>query len=46
MESITLSPKQQEIQAFAEKYQSQLAPNKNPHIQYFFRLDQATVSVF
>ena len=46
MESITLSPKQQEIQAFVEKYQSQLAPSKNPHIQYFFRLDQATVSVF
>ena len=46
MESITLSPKQQEIQAFVKKYQDHLVPSKNPHIQYFFRLDQATVSVF
>ncbi len=40
----TLSPKQQRFR-LVKKYQDQLAPSKNPHI-HFFRLNQATVSIF
>lgn len=46
METITLSPKPQEIQAFVRKYQDWLAPSKNQYIQYLLKLDQATVSVY
>ena len=46
MASITLTPSEQEIQAFLEHYQSSLAPSKNPYIRYFLRLPQATVSIY
>ncbi|MBP2620600.1 ribonuclease HIII [Streptococcus panodentis] len=46
MESMTLSPKEQDIQAFVRKYQASLAPSNNPYIQYLFKLNQATVSVY
>ena len=46
MESITLSPKQGEIQAFVQKYQDKLVPSKNQYIQYLLKLNQATVSIY
>ena len=46
MASITLTPREKEIQAFLEHYQSSLAPSKNPYIRYFLRLPQATVSIY
>lgn len=46
MASITLTPSEQEIQAFLEHYQTSLAPSKNPYIRYFLRLPQATVSIY
>ena len=46
MASITLTPREKEIQAFLEHYQTSLAPSKNPYIRYFLRLPQATVSIY
>ena len=46
MASITLTPSENEIQAFLEHYQSSLAPSKNPYIRYFLRLPQATISIY
>lgn len=46
MASITLTPSENEIQAFLEHYQTRLAPSKNPYIRYFLRLPQATVSIY
>ena len=46
MASITLTPREKEIQAFLEHYQSSLAPSKNPYIRYFLKLPQATVSIY
>ena len=46
METISLSPDKDLLAAFAQKYQAALAPSKNPYIQYFFRLNDATVSVY
>lgn len=46
MESITLSPKREEIQAFVQKYQDKLVPSKNQYIQYLLKLNQATVSIY
>ena len=46
MESITLSPKRAEIEAFVQKYQDKLAPSKNQYIQYLLKLNQATVSIY
>ena len=46
MASITLIPSEKEIQAFLQKYEQALAPSKNPYIRYFFKLPQASVSVY
>ena len=46
MASITLTPREKEIQAFLEHYQTSLAPSKNPYIRNFLRLPQATVSIY
>ena len=46
MASITLTPREKEIQAFLEHYQTSLAPSKNPYIRYFLRLPQATASIY
>ena len=46
MESITLSPKRAEIQAFVQKYRDKLVPSKNQYIQYLLKLNQATVSIY
>ena len=46
MASITLTPSEQEIQSFLSQYQKALSPSKNPYIRYFFRLPQATVSIY
>ena len=46
MASITLTPSEKEIQAFVQKHEKALAPSKNPYIRYFFKLPQASVSVY
>ena len=46
MESITLSPNREEIQAFVQKYQDKIVPSKNQYIQYLLKLNQATVSIY
>lgn len=46
MESITLSPKREEIEAFIQKYRDKLVPSKNQYIQYLLKLNQATVSIY
>ena len=46
MASITLTPSEKEIQAFVQKHEKTLAPSKNPYIRYFFKLPQASVSVY
>lgn len=46
MASITLTPSEKEIQAFVQKHEQALAPSKNPYIRYFFKLPQASVSVY
>ena len=46
METITLSPQNEDIQAFVRQHQDHLLPSKNPYIRYFFRLEQATASVY
>ena len=46
MESITLSPKRAEIEAFVQKYRDKLVPSKNQYIQYLLKLNQATVSIY
>ena len=46
MASITLTPSENEIQAFVQKHEKALAPSKNPYIRYFFKLPQASVSVY
>jgi len=46
MASITLTPSEMEIQAFVQKYEQALTPSKNPYIRYFFKLPQASVSIY
>ena len=46
MASITLTPSENEIQAFVQKHEKNLAPSKNPYIRYFFKLPQASVSIY
>ena len=46
MASITLTPSENEIQAFVQKHEKTLAPSKNPYIRYFFKLPQASISVY
>ena len=46
MASITLTPSEKDIQAFVQKHEKALAPSKNPYIRYFFKLPQASVSVY
>ena len=46
MASITLTPSEKEIQAFVQKHEQTLAPSKNPYIRYFFKLPQASVSIY
>ena len=46
MASITLTPSEKEIQAFVQKYEQALTPSKNPYIRYFFKLPQASVSIY
>ena len=46
MASITLTPSENDIQAFVQKHEKALAPSKNPYIRYFFKLSQASVSVY
>ena len=46
MESITLSPKREEIEVFIQKYRDKLVPSKNQYIQYLLKLNQATVSIY
>ena len=46
MASITLTPSENDIQAFVQKHEKALAPSKNPYIRYFFKLPQASVSVY
>ena len=46
MASITLTPSEKEIQTFVQKHEHALTPSKNPYIRYFFKLSQASVSVY
>ena len=46
MASITLIPSEKEIQTFVEEYEQALTPSKNPYIRYFFKLPQASVSIY
>ena len=46
MASITLTPSENDIQAFVQKHEKALAPSKNPYIRYFFKLPQASVSIY
>ena len=46
MASITLTPSEKEIQIFVQQYEQALTPSKNPYIRYFFKLPQASVSIY
>ena len=46
MESMTLTPTQEQILDFVHTYRSALSQSKNPHMDYFFRLEGATVSIY
>ena len=46
MASITLIPSEKEIQTFVKEYEQALTPSKNPYIRYFFKLPQASVSIY
>ena len=46
MGQFTLTPSEQEIQAFLKQYKKYLSSSKNPYIRYFFRLEQATASIY
>ena len=46
MESMTLTPTQEQILDFVHTYRSSLTQSKNPHMDYFFRLEGATVSIY
>jgi ribonuclease HIII len=46
METITLSPLPEEIQAFVQHYQNYRMPSKNPYIAYFFKAPGATISIY
>ncbi|GGE36204.1 ribonuclease HIII [Streptococcus himalayensis] len=46
MDSISLTPSETTIQDFVKKYKDQLSPSNNQYIRYFFRLQQATVSIY
>lgn len=46
MASITLTPSEKEIQTFIQQYEQALTPSKNPYIRYFFKLPQASVSIY
>lgn len=46
MESMTLTPTQEQILDFVRTYRSSLTQSKNPHMDYFFRLEGATVSIY
>lgn len=46
MASITLIPSEKEIQTFVKEYEQTLTPSKNPYIRYFFKLPQASVSIY
>lgn len=46
MASITLTPSEEEIQNFVTTYQTALSSSKNSYIRYFFKLPQATISIY
>ena len=46
MESMTLTPTQEQILDFVHTYRNSLTQSKNPHMDYFFRLEGATVSIY
>lgn len=46
MESMTLTPTQEQILDFVHTYRNSLSQSKNPHMDYFFRLEGATVSIY
>ena len=43
---MTLTPTQEQILDFVHTYRSALSQSKNPHMDYFFRLEGATVSIY
>ncbi|MBP2623728.1 ribonuclease HIII [Streptococcus oricebi] len=46
MDSISLSPARDLLEAFIQKHQKDLAPSKNPYMKHFFKLPGASVSVY
>ena len=43
---MTLTPTKEQILDFVQTYRTSLAQSKNPHMDYFFRLEGATVSIY
>lgn len=43
---MTLTPTQEQILDFVHTYRNSLSQSKNPHMDYFFRLEGATVSIY
>ena len=43
---MTLTPTQEQILDFVHTYRRSLSQSKNPHMDYFFRLEGATVSIY
>ena len=43
---MTLTPTQEQILDFVHTYRSSLTQSNNPHMDYFFRLEGATVSIY
>ena len=43
---MTLTPTKEQILDFVQTYRTSLDQSKNPHMDYFFRLEGATVSIY
>lgn len=46
METISLTPPASLIQSFLSRYKGSLLPSKNPYIQHFLKLPEATISIY
>lgn len=46
METISITPPAGLIESFVSRYQGSLLPSKNPYIQYFMKLPEATISIY
>lgn len=46
MESISLTPSEQELVSFIKRHERALTPSKNPYMRAFFKLPKASVSIY